>query len=218
MKRERNDSRNLHQAIRVRLRPLFSGTAVVASLALFAIAISFHNAQAEGWRNPEVFISGRCVTDARYDPFTGQIVVRTGQTTVRESYLDPNRGQIDDGSFRRVNRVETDLNGVRWHVTGTQWTSYGVPHGNLSRRRIVNSGGIVEDRNEHVAYDAGINQRQPQRQSQRQPYRGGVVEDRNERVGFSVPSNNSNTDLSRVSHRKIAHREPRSEGQSPAKC
>ncbi len=75
------------------------------------------------------------------------------QTKVRESYLDPNRDQIDPGSYQRVNRYETDLNGVRWHITGTQWTSSGVPHGNLSRRRVVSGGGgIVEDRNEHVAF------------------------------------------------------------------
>jgi hypothetical protein len=127
--------------------------ATLATFAVSAMALAAGEAQAQGWINPEIYNSGRRVTDARYDPFTGQIIVRTDQTKVRESYLDPNRDQIDPGSYRRVNRYETDLNGVRWHITGTQWTSNGVPHGNLSRRRVVSGGGgVVEDRNEHVAF------------------------------------------------------------------
>lgn len=131
----------------------------LAVVALLSVASAASNACAQnGWFNPEVYNSGRKVTGATYDPFTGRIIVRTDQTKVRESYLDPNRGQIDPGSYRNVNRYETDINGVRWHVTGTQWTSNGTPHGNLSRRRIGggNSGGgqVIEDRNEHVAFGA----------------------------------------------------------------
>ena len=133
---------------------------ITRSLLLVVVTVvtisTSSTAQAQGWINPEIYNSGRQVTGARYCPFTGQIIVRTDQTKVRESYLDPNRNQIDPGSYRRVNRYETDLNGVRWHVTGTQWTSNGVPHGNLSRRRVVgNPGGpVVEDRNETVIYSA----------------------------------------------------------------
>lgn len=183
---------------------LFNATirfSVVATLAVAASFFTSGNAQAQGWYNPEIYNSGRCVTGARYDPFTGQIIVRTDQTKVRESYLDPNRNHIDPGSYRQVNRIETDMNGVRWHVTGTQWTSYGVPHGNLSRRRLSNSGGpIVEDRNEHVAYDARNNQGSrhqvqrpsyPGRQGGGQFQGGGVVEDRNQHVLFSTPSNSN---------------------------
>lgn len=139
-----------------------SATSITRSLLLVAVTVvttsTSSTAQAQGWINPEIYNSGRNVTGVRYDPFTGQIIVRTNQSKVRESYLDPNRNQIDPGSYRRVNRYETDLNGVRWHVTGTQWTSNGVPHGNLSRRRIGgNTGGpVVEDRNEHVAFDASV--------------------------------------------------------------
>jgi hypothetical protein len=125
-----------------------------SAVAAITVACSNSQAEAQNWFNPEIYNSGRRVTGASYDPFTGQIIVRTDRTKVRESYLDPNRNNMDPGSFRNVNRYETDMNGVRWHVTGTQWTSGGVPHGNLSRRRVGgNSGGpIVEDRNEHVAY------------------------------------------------------------------
>lgn len=122
--------------------------------AAVVILSTSSSAQAQTWFNPEIYNSGRQVTGARFDPFTGQIVVRTDRTKVRQSYLDQNRNRIDPGSYRNVNRYETDTNGVRWHVTGTQWTSNGTPHGNLSRRRLGgNTGGpIVEDRNEHVAY------------------------------------------------------------------
>ena len=122
--------------------------------AAVAILSTSSAVQAQGWFNPEIYNSGRHITGARFDPFTGRIIVRTDLSKVRQSYLDPNRNQIDPGSYRNVNRYETDMNGVRWHVTGTQWTSNGVPHGNLSRRRLGgNSGGpVVEDRNEHVAY------------------------------------------------------------------
>ncbi|TWT53592.1 hypothetical protein Pla22_12220 [Rubripirellula amarantea] len=130
-------------------------TAILVLTVAILASIFVSDVSAQGWINPEVYNSGRKVTGAHYDPFTGQIVVRTDQTKVRESYLDPNRNQIDPGSYRQVNRYETDLNGVRWHVTGTQWTSNGVPHGNLSRRRVGGSSGpVVEDRNEHVAYGA----------------------------------------------------------------
>ena len=130
-------------------------TVVLVAVAAVTVATVSSDASAQGYVNPEVYNSGRLVTGARYDPFTGQIVVRTDQTKVRESYLDANRGQIDQGSYRRVNRYERDANGVQWHVTGTQWTSFGVPHGNLSRKRVIRHGdGVTEDRNEHVAYDA----------------------------------------------------------------
>ncbi len=137
-----------------------SATSITRSLLLVAVTAATvctsSTARAQGWINPEIYNSGRNVTGVRYDPFTGQIIVRTDQNKVRESYLDPNRNQIDPGSYRRVNRYETDLNGVRWHVTGTQWTSNGVPHGNLSRRRMGgNPGGpVVEDRNETVLFSA----------------------------------------------------------------
>jgi hypothetical protein len=134
---------------------LFKTLRAVVAVAAVTVATETPDASAQGYINPEVYNSGRLVTGARYDPFTGQIVVRTDQTKVRESYLDPNRGQIDPGSYRQVNRYETDVNGVQWHVTGTQWTSFGVPHGNLSRKRVIRHvDGVTEDRNEHVAYDA----------------------------------------------------------------
>ena len=163
------------------IRTALLAAACLVSAAPFAVDAKAQN----GYVNPEIYNSGRVVTDARYCPFTGQIIVRTDQTQVRESYLDPNRNVIDPGSYHRVNRYETDVYGVRWHITGEEWTSNGVPHGNLSRRRVISGGGVVEDRNEHVAFST-----QP-RQSQPRQFGGGSVEDRNEHVAFGVPGSNT---------------------------
>lgn len=186
---------------------------VFALLVTVSVTAGSSVASAQGWYNPEIYNSGRQISGAYYDPFTGKIVVRTDKETVRESVLDPNRSYVDPGSYRQVNRYETDVNGIRWHVTGTQWTSNGVPHGNLSRRRVggVNiGGGVVEDRNEKVIYSTqgtGSNQRQPAPRGQVRPgvpsvgvpsvgvprtggfpSQGGVIEDRNETVRFGTIS------------------------------
>lgn len=126
------------------------------TLVVTASAVSIaSNASAQGYYNPEIYDSGVQISNFRYDPFSGRIIVRTDRRKVRESAFDPNRSNIDPGSYRVVNRYETDLNGVRWHITGTEWTSGGRPHGNLNRRRVVDQGnGIVEDKNESVIFSA----------------------------------------------------------------
>ena len=107
---------------------------------------------AQVW-NPVIIDSGKQITGVTYDPFTGRIRVRTDHRKVRESVTDPNRRHSDPGSFEHVNEFQTDRNGVRWHVTGTRWTSFGVPHGNLNRRRVSGiGGGIDHDENEQVIY------------------------------------------------------------------
>ncbi|TWU57008.1 hypothetical protein Poly51_29290 [Rubripirellula tenax] len=160
-----------------------------------------------GWYNPEIYNSGRQVSDVQYDPFTGRVIVRTDKNTVRESVLDPNRTYADPGSYQQVNRYETDVNGIQWHVTGTQWTSNGVPHGNLSRRQVGgvhHGGGIIEDRNENVTYSTQPGGQTPGAQPGQNrpgqpgygvypgqvvyPGQGGVIEDRNEHVQFSTPT------------------------------
>lgn len=142
-----------------------SRSLVSFALTLVVTAVSLstaRNASAQGYYNPEIYDSGLQVSDFRYDPFSGRIIVRTDRRKVRESALDPNRTNIDPGSYRVVNRYETDINGVRWHVTGTEWTSGGRPHGNLNRRRMVNQGGgIVEDKNETVVFSAGNSMSRP---------------------------------------------------------
>lgn len=130
-------------------------TLVLATITMLGSAVQ---AQVPGW-NPVIIDSGKQITGVTYDPFTGRIRVRTDHTKVRESVNDPNRGRIDPGSYEYVNEYQTDRNGCRWHVTGYRWTSYGVPHGNLNRRRVSGvSPGIDHDENENVVYSPMGNQ------------------------------------------------------------
>lgn len=104
--------------------------------------------------NPEIYNSGKQITNVVYDPFTGRYRVTTTQNKVRESALDPNRRYADPGSIQQVNEYQTDAQGRQWHVTGTRWTTNGVPHGNLSRRRVSSGGGIDHDERENVVFSA----------------------------------------------------------------
>ena len=106
--------------------------------------------------NPIVWDSGQHVSGISYDPFTGRIRVRTDHRKIRESALDPNRQDIDPGSYERVDEYQTDAQGRRWRVTGYRWTSNGVPHGNLNRQRVSSNGGIDHDENENVIYSPTV--------------------------------------------------------------
>ena len=76
--------------------------------------------------NPTIAQSQNHFDGFHYDPYTGRWTVDTTQNKLKESATDPNRGHVDPGSLRRVNRWQGNT-----HVTGTRWTSYGVPHSNL---------------------------------------------------------------------------------------
>lgn len=83
--------------------------------------------------NPVVTDSGRYVTGSGYDPFSNNYVVDTHREMSRASAYDPNRGVVDPGSYRYVNRWVRDETGAMVQEYGYTWTSYGVPHGNLKR-------------------------------------------------------------------------------------
>lgn len=104
--------------------------------------------------NPEIYNSGNQFTGGYYDPFTGRVVIRTDRTRVRESYLDPARGQVDIGSLHYVNEIQVDASGVQWRVQGWKWTSFGVPHGDLKRTRVQATGipGVDHEENDRVLY------------------------------------------------------------------
>ncbi len=131
------------------------------------------------WVNPEIYNSGHNVSGAYVDPFTGRVVIRTDRTRVRESFLDPNRTNVDPGSRHYVDRVELDANGVAWRVRGWSWTSFGVPHGDLQRTRVHSTGipGVDREENDRVLYSTRIPRDRapgvavPQR-SQRAPQNG----------------------------------------------
>ena len=70
--------------------------------------------------------------DTEYDPYTGITDLNRQSIETRASALDPNRHVVDPGSFRQIDRwIRVDGRLVREH--GTAWTSYGVPHSNITR-------------------------------------------------------------------------------------
>ena len=133
-------------------------TKIVTCGCLAAALAMIMTREASAWPwpevNPEVYDSGRRVSGAYYDPFSGQVVVRSDRTRVRESYFDSARDRVDPGSRHYVDRIETDFSGVRWRVRGWSWTSFGVPHGNLTRTRLEGTGvpGVAHERNTTVMY------------------------------------------------------------------
>ena len=129
--------------------------------------------------NPVVIDTGKRIDGITYDPFTGRVQVSTTQDKVRDSYFDQNRNNVDPGSYRYVNRIDTDAQGNRWRVTGYQWTSNGKPHGNLSRTRISRTGvpGVDHKDTENVAYSVQT-PKQPTTQQPRQPQRQQVTQPR----------------------------------------
>jgi len=148
-----------------------SKSVITRSLLFATITILGSSVQAQsipGWQNPVIWDSGKQITGITYDPFSGRVRIKTDHTKVRDSVNDPNRSYVDPGSYRQVNEYQTDRNGTRWHVTGTRWTSNGVPHGNLNRRRVSGVGpGIDHDENEKVAFSPGA--RQPIKNTQKPP-------------------------------------------------
>lgn len=125
----------------------FSKVTLVLS---FTIAMLISSAQTSLGQfidpNP-VIIDGGKQYKLRYDPFSGRMRLDSSHSKVRESYFDPNRNNVDPGSYEQVNEYQMDQNGVRWHVTGTRWTSGGRPHSNLTRTRSTPWGNDKE----HVA-------------------------------------------------------------------
>ena len=82
--------------------------------------------------NPNPVVGRDGFVDTEYDPFSNITDVNRQTITTRQSALDPNRGYVDPGSLRRVDRW-INVNGKQVREHGTTWTSYGVPHGNLTR-------------------------------------------------------------------------------------
>jgi hypothetical protein len=105
--------------------------------------------------NPTISDSGYLPQGWRIDPFTGRLVVDVNRDRIKDSALDPNRGIVDPGSLRNIDQWETDANGVVWHITGTEWTSYGVPHSNLRRRTKTQSGGVELNIDDKIARSPG---------------------------------------------------------------
>ncbi|NNJ25519.1 hypothetical protein [Alienimonas chondri] len=137
--------------------------------------------------NPIVNQNG--FVDTEYDPFTDVLDVNRQTLSTRLSAYDPNRDHVDPGSLRRVDRwIRVNGRLVREH--GMTWTSYGVPHGNLTRDSSTftpnnpyptpypspyPSGGVRENDSDTVIFSTGP-----------QPGQGGVRENDSHSVLYST--------------------------------
>ena len=104
-----------------------------------------------GW-NPTIAKTHNHFSGAHFDPYTGRWTVDTTQSKVKESATDPNRNHVDPGSWHRVDRWQGNT-----HVTGSRWTSYGVPHSNLQYHTVGPSGipGINHSQTTNVFRSVG---------------------------------------------------------------
>ena len=118
--------------------------------------------------NPNPVVGRDGFVDTEYDPFSNITDVNRQTITTRQSALDPNRGYIDPGSLRRVDRW-INVNGKQVREHGTTWTSHGVPHGNLTRDSSTftpypggpGQGGVRENDSNSAIYfapSAGVGQ------------------------------------------------------------
>lgn len=78
--------------------------------------------------------------EVEYDEY-GRVIVRTGRDNIHDSAHDPDRDVVDPGSYKYVNRKYRDRYGRLVHQYGPKWTSYGVPHSEITTRVISGSGG-----------------------------------------------------------------------------
>jgi hypothetical protein len=92
---------------------------------------------------------------ASYDPFADHWNIQRNTVSVRASYYDPYRGFPDPGSRRYVDRTVYDAFGQPVREYGWEWTSNGVPHGNLTRERVTQLPGATINSSQGIAYDSG---------------------------------------------------------------
>ncbi|MEZ6132592.1 MAG: hypothetical protein R3C59_28330 [Planctomycetaceae bacterium] len=98
----------------------------MAAMGCVLTSVSVSNAQ----------IATQSQSGFEYNWRTGRWEVVDETEDLYQSALDPNRNRIDPGSLRNVDEQYTDASGVQWRRYGQQWTSYGVPHGNIKVERV----------------------------------------------------------------------------------
>jgi len=197
---------------------------ILTAVVLTGIATLSDEAKAQ---NP--IVGGSEHTDVIYDPFADHTYVKRERVSVRESAFDPGRMYVDPGSAKYVDRYFRDNNGQTVHEYGWTWTSYGRPHGKLTRRRVTHypprrpgcqpgggPGGVTIDDSETIVYDAGGNRpprtgRPPRRNPRRNPRQGGGVSvDDRETVIYSVdPNRNKSKNNNRNNRRNNNQRQTR---------
>ncbi len=107
------------------------------ALACFAVVAAWNLSTAPRAEAQNPIIDTHYHGSVDYDPFHDHVTVVRNREFVRESALDPYRNHIDPGSFVRVDRTFRDSQGRLVREFGTKWTSYGVPHGNLTRQVVT---------------------------------------------------------------------------------
>lgn len=110
---------------------ILSGLAAAITLGLAA-----EMAQAQ---NP--IVGGRGWQRWGYDPWRDHWYRDRYRERARESAFDWDRGYIDPGSYRYVDRYVRDEHGRLVREYGPTWTSHGTPHGRLTRERVAHYPG-----------------------------------------------------------------------------
>jgi hypothetical protein len=124
------------------------GVCVAAAFASFGLP----PADAQGFGNPVVIDTGRHVTGVEYDPWNDQLTVHRHRDLLRASAWDPARGYVDPGSLHYVDRYVRDQYGRLYREQGYKWTSYGVPHGDLTKTVVHGMPGIGFNDSTRVQY------------------------------------------------------------------
>jgi hypothetical protein len=133
------------------LRKFSSCLAGLCVAAAFGL-VGLNRADAQGFGNPVVIDSGRHVTGVEYDPWNDQVTVHRHRDLVRASAWDPARGYVDPGSLHYVDRYVRDEYGRLFREQGYKWTSYGVPHGDLTKTIVHGVPGIGFSDSTRVLY------------------------------------------------------------------
>ncbi len=172
---------------------LFGIATLAVAVMGFTPAAKAGNPYVDGWQSGSI----------SYDPFNDHTYIYNDRTRVRESAYDWNRGYMDPGSFKYVDRYFYDDYGRLVHEFGPTWTTYGKPHGELTRETVTTyypgyggdwcgtpGGGYTEHNNDTVIYlhnGGGVTEHNSDTvlYSKKFPSNGGVTKKTNDTVLFS---------------------------------
>ena len=108
------------------------------SLTLASLTLAtFLGAAQEQAQAQNPIVGGSASSSISYDPFNDHTYIDNTTNTVRQSYFDANRNNVDPGSYKYVDRQFVDSNGQLVREYGYTWTSFGKPHGNLTREKVT---------------------------------------------------------------------------------
>lgn len=112
--------------------------ALALGIVTLAAALGSDPAQAQ---YPNPIVAGSRFESSDYDPFSDHWTIDRRTDLTRRSFFDPDRSDVDPGSFEYVDRYYRDRFGRLVHEHGTKWTSGGRPHGNVTRDYVTHSPG-----------------------------------------------------------------------------